>query len=152
LGEFSWRTLELTDNPENAMTGVRSEIDEDLNRLAQAVIGAAMEVHTQLGPGYSEVIYAEALEIELKLRNIPYEREAPIFVAYKGQAIGQGRIDFLICGRLILELKVVETILPVHSAQVMTYLKARKLNLGLLLNFHQAHLRNGIKRIILSNP
>jgi GxxExxY protein len=128
----------------------RFEPDEDLNSLAHAVIGAAMEVHTHLGPGYAEGVYGDALEVELKLRQIPYERESPISVQYKGYAVGQGRIDFLICGCLIIELKVVETILPVHSAQVMSYLKAKGLNLGLLINFHQAHLRNGIKRIVLS--
>ena len=127
------------------------EVDPELNELAHMVIGAAMEVHTHLGAGYSEAVYADALEIELQLRGIDYEREAPVFVIYKGRQVGRGFIDFLICGVLIVELKVVECILAVHQAQVISYLKAKQLHLGIILNFNSAHLKSGIKRIVLSN-
>lgn len=128
----------------------QTQLDEDLEILANAVIGAAIEVHRHLGLGYAEQVYADALEGELKLRRIPYSREFLVSVTYKGVAVGEGRIDFLICSQLIVELKAVEAILPVHSAQVISYLKATSLKLGLLLNFNQAQLKNGIKRIILS--
>ena len=126
----------------------RFEPGEDLDRLANAVIGAAIEVHRHLGPGYAENVYADALEVELKLRRIPYSREHEVSVSYKSVAVGKGYIDFLICGVLIVELKVVEALNPVHSAQVISYLKATGLTLGLLLNFNHSQLKNGIKRVI----
>ena len=126
------------------------EVDPELNRLAHEVIGAAMEVYTHLGAGYSENVYSDALEVELKLRGIAYERDAPVFVNYKGHQVGKGYIDFLIDGVLVIELKVVECILSVHRAQVISYLKARGLQLGIILNFNHTHLRQGIKRIIRS--
>ncbi|MBI3578442.1 MAG: GxxExxY protein [Ignavibacteriales bacterium] len=127
-----------------------NEPNEQLDQLAHEVIGAALEVHKRLGPGFLESVYEEALCIELNLRNIPFERQVPIDVEYKGRMMGQGRIDMLIDKLLIVELKAVEALAPVHTAQTISYLKATGKNLALLVNFNVSVLKDGIKRIILS--
>lgn len=126
------------------------EPPKQLDVIANAVVGAALEVHRILGPGFLESIYEEALAIELELRGIPFERQKAINVTYKGLPIGDGRADFVIAGSLIAELKAVEKLLPVHHAQVISYLKAAKCRLGLLINFHEGLLRDGIKRVIFT--
>jgi GxxExxY protein len=118
--------------------------------LSGLVIGAALEVHRSLGPGFLESVYEEALCIELGLREIAFQRQVPVAVEYKGHAVGEGRLDLLVAGRLVVELKAVESILPVHQAQVISYLKATGHQLGLLINFNVPVLKSGIKRIILS--
>jgi GxxExxY protein len=129
---------------------MRKEPGEKIDKLAQAVIGAAIEVHRVLGPGYLEGVYEEALTIELKLRGIPFERQKGLSVDYKGHAVGEGRMDLMVDGCLVVELKAVEVLAPIHSAQVISYLKALSLPLGLLINFNVSMLKNGIKRIVLS--
>jgi GxxExxY protein len=129
----------------------RAALDPELEELARKVIGAAIEVHRCLGPGYSEPVYDEAVAIELTLRGIPFERQALFALEYKGHSIGKGRLDFLIAGRLVLELKAVEELAPVHRAQVLSYFQAKKLKLGLLVNFTSAVLKDGIRRVILSS-
>ena len=126
------------------------EPDGELDRLAHEVIGAAIEVHRHLGPGYLESVYEEALAIELGLRGISFQRQVPIAVIYKGKTIGEGRLDMLVGGNLIIEIKAVETLAPVHKAQVISYLKSSGFHLGLLINFNSAVLKDGIKRIIHS--
>jgi GxxExxY protein len=126
------------------------EPDEELDRLASDVIGAAIEVHRILGPGFLESVYEEALCIELRLRTIPFQRQVPVPLIYKGIAIGQSRVDLLIQGKLIVEIKTVETLAPIHKAQAISYLKATGHHLVLLINFNTAVLKDGIKRIILS--
>ncbi len=123
-----------------------------LDVLASVVIGAALEVHRVLGPGFLEGVYEQALAIELELRSIFFERQKPIGVSYKGHMIGEGRTDFVVEGSLIVELKAVERLLPVHQAQVLSYLKATGCQLGLLINFHESLLRNGVKRVVLTAP
>jgi GxxExxY protein len=132
------------------MEGVRTEPGAEVDSLANAVIGAAIEVHRTLGPGYSELVYEEALCVELRLRDIPFVRQAPVAVQYKGYEVGEGRLDLLVGRLLIVELKVVEALGPVHSAQMLSYLKATALELGLLINFSVSVLKNGIKRIVLT--
>jgi len=129
----------------------RKEPPPEIDRLATAVIGCAIEVHRHLGPGYLEDVYEEALCEELRLRGIPFKRQPSISVSYKGKRVGQGRLDLLVDDKLIVELKAVSAIAPVHSAQVMSYLKATNLILGLLINFNVALLKKGITRIINSN-
>lgn len=124
------------------------EPDKRVDNLARAVIGAAIEVHRTLGPGFLESVYEEALCVELEFRAIPFERQVPISVAYKTRCVGQARLDFLIDGLLVLELKAVEQVMPVHRAIVISYLKTSRRELGLLINFHVPILRNGIERII----
>jgi GxxExxY protein len=131
---------------------MRQEPDAVIDALAREVIGAAIEVHKVLGPGYLESVYEAALAVELTLRNIPFVRQAAIAVDYKGHAVGEGRLDLLIDRRLVVELKAVDALAPIHSAQVISYLKALNQPLGLLINFNVPLLKNGIKRIVLTSP
>jgi GxxExxY protein len=121
----------------------------DKDNLTYSVIGAAIAVHRNLGPGYLENIYEEALAIELAKRKIPFERQKVIHVEYEGQLIGESRLDYLIDKRLILELKAVEKLAPIHTAQVISYLKMTKVKFGLLINFNVQVLREGIIRVAL---
>ena len=120
----------------------------NLNVLTQSVIGACIEIHRQLGPGLLESAYEECLCHELTLRGIHFSRQHPLPVVYKGIRLECGyRLDVLVENRLILELKASEAILPVHEAQLLTYLKLSGLPLGLLLNFNVPVFKQGIKRI-----
>lgn len=126
------------------------EPDHSIDQLAHRVIGAAIEVNKTLGPGFLESVYEEALCTKLGLKQIPFERQKIINVAYKGYSVGEGRLDLLIDGRLVIELKTVEAILPIHMAQVLSYLKATGCHVGLLINFKVSILKQGIKRVVLS--
>jgi len=126
------------------------EPSPELDGLARAAIEAAVEVHRHLGPGFLESIYEEALTVELTARQIPWERQKPLTVKYKDRAVGEGRIDLLVAGKLLVELKAVETLAPIHKAQVISYLKASGLQLGLLINFNVPVLRAGIQRVVVS--
>ena len=129
----------------------REEPSIYLEKIVHQTIGAAIEVHRNLGPGYLESIYEEAFAIELATRNIQYIRQPEITVRYKKREIGKGRLDLLIENKLIVELKTVDNLLPIHKAQVISYLKAMKIQLGLLINFNCPILKHGIKRIIYTN-
>ena len=121
---------------------------EDL--LSKAIIGAAIEVHKQLGPGLLESAYEGCLAHELTLRQIPFERQKPLPVVYKGVKLDVGyRLDLLIGGLVVVELKAVEKLAPIHKAQMITYLKLTNCKLGLLLNFNVQLMKNGIKRVAL---
>lgn len=124
------------------------EPPSDVNKLSRLVIDAAIEVHRSLGPGYVESIYEEAFAIELNNRGIPFERQEPIVVYYKGHRLGEGRLDILVAKKIIVELKAVETLLPVHKAQLISYLKATNCSLGILINFNVSLLREGITRVV----
>jgi len=128
------------------------EPSRELDATAGAVISAALEVHRVLGPGFLESVYEDALAIELNLRSVCFERQKSVSVFYKGQRIGEGRSDFLVENSLIVELKAAERLLPVHQAQVLSYLKATGCRLGLLINFHESQLRQGIRRVVLGIP
>jgi GxxExxY protein len=136
---------------EDSERSARTEPSADLDRLAHSVIGAAIEVHRLLGPGFLEAVYEEALCIELRLRGIPFARQVVVALDYKGQAVGEGRLDLLIDGSLIIELKAVDMLLPIHSAQLLSYLKMTGHPLGLLINFNVPILKYGIKRTVLSS-
>ena len=126
------------------------EPSAELDHLAHRVFGAAIEVHRLLGPGFLESVYEEALCVERTLRSIRFARQVPIGVKYKGQIVGQARLDLLVEDRLVLELKALEAIAPIHVAQILSYLKATRLRLGLLITFNVAMLRRGIKRVVLT--
>ena len=136
---------------EGCAKAAKEEPDPELDVLANSVIGAAIEVHRHLGPGYLESVYEEALAIEFRIRNLPFERQRPMGVVYKDVIVGQGKLDFLVGSRLVVEIKAVEDLLPVHRGQVMSYLKATNCRLGLLINFNEATLARGVKRIIWTN-
>lgn len=123
------------------------EPDLELNRITNAIIGACIEVHRHLGAGYLESYYEAALEKEFKLRGIPYSRQHSFSVKYKGDVIGTGAADFLVEGKVLIEIKAVESLAPVHTAQVISYLRALSIRLGLLINFNSDLLKHGIKRI-----
>lgn len=128
----------------------RSEDLEAINHLTEQVIGAAIEVHKALGPGLLEAIYEEALSHELELRELPFEAQVQIPVNYKGKNLSLNyRADVIVDDRVIVELKAVEKLLPVHEAQLLTYLKLTGKKVGLLINFNVPTLKQGIRRRIL---
>jgi len=122
----------------------------ELNRITESIIGAAIEVHRALGPGLLESAYEECLCRELSLREIPFERQRPLPVEYKGTTLDCGyRLDLLVMGTVVVEIKAVESIEPIHEAQLLTYLKLGGWKLGLLINFNVPVLKDGIRRRIL---
>ncbi|NUP08303.1 MAG: GxxExxY protein [Polyangiaceae bacterium] len=125
------------------------EPDRSVDVVAHAVIGAAIEVHRHLGPGFPEAVYEEALCAEMAARGIAFARQVPIIVQYKGSRVGEARLDLLVGGCLIVELKAVE-LSTIHGAQLSSYLKAARLQIGLLITFDVTVLRKGIRRIIAS--
>jgi len=127
-----------------------SEPDAELDGWAHKVIGAALEVHRTLGPGFLEAFYEEALCVELTSRSIPFRRQVALAVHYKGKLIGQGQLDLLVGERLIVEIKAVSVLAPIHGVQLRSYLKAARLTLGLLIKFNVPFLQQGIRRIILT--
>jgi GxxExxY protein len=138
------------ESPRNPIINSRREPSKEVDDLARLVIGAAIEVHRALGPGYLESVYEEALFYEIDLRGVPCERQVKVSVEYKGHRVGDGRIDLLVAKILPVELKAVETFAPIHQAQLISYLKMTGLQLGLLINFNVRLLKQGIKRVILT--
>jgi GxxExxY protein len=121
----------------------------DVNKTTETIIGAAIEVHRHLGPGLLESAYEECLCEELLLRKIPFKRQIPLPVTYKSKKLDIGyRIDLLVNDEVVVELKTVETILPIHEAQTLTYMRLGGWQVGLILNFNVTILKNGIKRLV----
>lgn len=122
----------------------------EINLITKEIIGAAIEVHKQLGPGMLESAYEECLCYELSLRGLKVERQKPIPVVYKEIKLDCGyRADLLVENEVVVELKAQDVILPVHEAQILTYLRFANKNIGLLINFNVTVLKNGIRRFIL---
>ncbi|PYJ52537.1 MAG: GxxExxY protein [Verrucomicrobia bacterium] len=122
----------------------------EFDELSQNVIGCAIEVHRNLGPGLLESTYRQCLACELSHVRIPFQMELPLPVRYKDLLLDCGyRIDLLVRSDLIVEIKSVETLLPIHQAQILTYLRLSKVSLGLLIDFNVTKLQNGIKRFVL---
>ena len=118
--------------------------------LTGQIIGAAIEVHRELGPGLLESAYQMCLAREFSLRDVPYEREKPLPLEYKGVQVDCGyRLDFLVNGKVVVELKTVDAIHKAHEAQLLTYLKLINCKVGLLINFNAPVLKEGIKRMVL---
>jgi GxxExxY protein len=113
--------------------------------LTARIIGAGIAVHKALGPGFLEAIYEEALAIEFQTVSLAFERQKPVFIAYRGQRVGEHRLDFLVEQRVIVELKAIQALENIHFAIVRSYLKATKLDSGLLLNF--ASMPLDVKRV-----
>jgi GxxExxY protein len=128
--------------------GMKGKIQFD--ELSNKVIGCAIEVHRELGPGLLESAYEQCLAHELRLQNIPFELQRVMPVEYKGVLIDCGcRLDLLVDGKLIVELKAVAAIEPIHEAQILTYLKLAKRRTGLLINFNIRLLKDGVRRFVL---
>lgn len=122
-------------------------IDE---QLTEQIIGAAIEVHRNLGPGLLESIYESCLAHELTLRGVEFARQLSMPVNYKGHELGIGfRLDLLVDKRVIVELKLIDRLLPIHEAQLMTYMKLSNVRIGLLLNFNVKVLKDGLIRRVL---
>ena len=120
------------------------------NELTHEIIGAAIEVHKNLGPGLLESTYEEYLCHELSQRGIPFERQKPVPVIYKGVKLDCGyRLDLLVADRVILELKSVDVLAPIHDSIMITYLKLSDHRIGLLMNFNVQILKEGIKRLVV---
>ncbi len=121
-----------------------------LSNLSEQVIGCAIEVHKELGPGLLESTYEQCLARELTLSNVKFEMQIPVPVYYKGIKLNCGyRIDLLIEQQIIVELKSVDKLLSIHMSQLLTYMKLAHISIGILLNFNEKLLKNGIKRLIL---
>jgi GxxExxY protein len=118
--------------------------------LTHQIIGAAIEVHRTPGPGLLESAYEECLARELTLRGLPFDRQKPLPVVYKEVRLECGyRVDLLVAGRVVLELKSVEALAPIHEAIVLTYLRLSGCKIGLLINFNVLVLKDGIRRLVL---
>jgi GxxExxY protein len=122
-----------------------------VNVLTREIIGAAIEVHRNLGPGLLESAYQQCLATEFALRNIPYVCERPLPLEYKGLRLNCGyRVDFLVDNAIIVETKSIEAIAPVHEAQLLTYMRIGGWTVGLLINFNVLVLKMGIRRKVLA--
>jgi GxxExxY protein len=122
----------------------------EFDELSRKVTGCAIEVHRNLGPGLLKSTCRQCLASELSQASIRFQMEMPLPVRYKGVLLDCGyRIDLLVSGDLIVEIKSVETLLPIHEAQILTYMRLTKVPVGLLINFNVTKLQNGIKRFVL---
>jgi len=125
------------------------EPDPELNAITNAIIGAAIEVHRELGPGHEEHVYQKALEVEFVVRGIPFVPQHRIELVYKGHVVGQGRLDLLVRNSVIVEIKSVEALGRVHTAQALAYLRITRFKLAIIINFNVAKLIDGVRRVAL---
>lgn len=128
---------------------IASPLSPELDQVVDDVIGAGMRVHSALGPGLVERVYADAYVFELARRNIQFEREVPVEILYETQRVKRCRLDLIVAKQIVVELKTVARLPPIHSSQMLTYLRATQLPVGIILNFHERHLRDGIRRHVL---
>jgi GxxExxY protein len=118
--------------------------------MTEKIIACAIEVHRYLGPGLLESAYEECYCHELRLQKVPFERQKPLPMEYKGVKLECGyRMDVVADNKAVVEIKCVDKILPVHEAQILTYLKLSGFKVGLIINFHTNSIKNGIKRLVL---
>ena len=127
----------------------RFKVSADVEVIASAAVDAAFSVHTELGPGLLESAYEDCLVHELRLRGMSFARQVSVPVNYKGMLIGTAfRADIVVEGKLLLEIKAIEQLIGIHKAQVITYLKLLKLPLGLVINFNESLIRDGLMRVL----
>jgi GxxExxY protein len=131
------------------MLTIASPLSEELERLAHDVIGCCLHVHRHLGPGLLEAIYAKAIGLELTANKIPFEAEKSLPVYYRETLLCHQRLDLLVAGQLVLEVKAVERLGSVHVAQILSYMHVAGVRLGLLVNFNESILKRGMRRVIL---
>lgn len=129
---------------------LNAQIPQECNELTKRVIGLAMEVHTQLGPGLLERLYEEAFNFELRNAGLEVKRQYPIRVQYKSIELGEQRLDLVVNDLVVVEIKASSEVADAHLAQLTSYLKASRLPLGLLINFHALRLKDGVYRRV--NP
>jgi len=131
------------------LTRVRSPLPPDTEALVRSTIGCLLEVHRELGPGLSELAYTAATCVELDAAGVRYERKKPLPVLYRGRVICHHRVDILVADALVVEVKSVERLHPVHLAQTVSYLRLTGARVGLVVNFNVPVLREGIRRVVL---
>ena len=131
------------------MIRVSSPLPPELELLTEKVIGCAVQVHRTLGPGFLESIYRNALCLEFQLNGISFEHEKSVVIRYAGFSVGVHRLDLLVDDAVVIELKAVAGLEAAHSAQVLSYLKATGLRVGLLMNFGAPILKSGLRRFVL---
>jgi GxxExxY protein len=124
----------------------------ELNAAAHRFIGAAIEVHRVLGPGLPEEAYQRATELELSARSIPFEAQKIVEITYRNVVVARGKIDLWVCGCLVVEMKSVEALIPLHRLQTRSYLRIVQQPLGLLINFNVCLLKEGIRRVVDTDP
>jgi GxxExxY protein len=131
------------------LTRVASVLTPELDDLVCRTIGCALEVHKTLGPGYLESIYHKAMRIELQHQQLKYESERSVTISYRGQPLHSQRIDLIVEKQVVVEIKSVERLEHVHKSQVVSYLRATNLRVGVLINFNTDWLKSGIRRIVV---
>ena len=131
------------------MLRIQTPLPEDLEALVRNTIGCCITVHRELGPGLIEGIYCKAICRELAAANIPYERQRRIAVTYRGEYLCDQWLDFVVGNQLVLEIKSVEQLVPVHHSQLLNYMHLAGLRVGLLINFNVVVLKDGIRRKVL---
>ena len=131
------------------MLKVTSPLDDAVEALIHRVIGCCIRVHREVGPGLLERIYRSAVCIELQFEGIPFEVEKPFPVWYRGHLLCDQRVDVVVARQILLEMKAIDRLAPVHHAQVMSYLRVSGLRIGLLMNFNVPVLPDGLRRIVL---
>ena len=124
-------------------------IKPEFDTLSEPIVGCGIEVHRHLGPGLLESIYESALCMELRRAGLEYRRQVSLPLWYKGELLGEHRPDLIVGDQVVVEVKSIERLAPVHTAQMLTYLRVAQLRVGLILNFNSAVLRDGIKRVLL---
>jgi GxxExxY protein len=128
---------------------IRSSLPEAIEQLVTQIIDSALEVHRQLGPGLLESIYSDALTIELEHRGIAFERERKVQLLYRERPLRMHKLDLVVANEVLVEIKAVERLAPIHQAQVLSYLRSSKLGVGLLINFNAEWLRGNIRRFVV---
>lgn len=146
--ESDWFQRELAQEYEKHKPGDFVDPGPRADEIARAVIGAAINVHSALGPGYMESVYEKALAVELTHRGVSFKTQVPLALSYRGVVVGEWRLDMLIDDWVIVELKSVERLTNVHTLQAVSYLRVTELPLALLINFNVALLKDGIKRVV----
>ena len=131
------------------MIRLPTRLSEALEKEVERTIGCGIRVHQTLGPGFIETVYRNAFRLELDAASIPFECEKSIVIRYRGAPIATHRVDLIVSDQIIVELKAVSCIERVHVAQVLSYLKATGLQIGLLMNFNAPTLPSGLRRIVL---
>jgi GxxExxY protein len=126
-----------------------STLPADTENLGTTCIACAIEVHRRLGPGFLEGVYQDAMAIELEESGLAAQREVPVTITYRGRPLRQYRVDLIVENRVILELKAVERFDRIHQAQLISYLRATGIRLGLLMDFNNEYLKTGLRRIVM---
>lgn len=131
------------------LTRARSQMPEATERTVETVIGCAIEVHRRLGPGFLEGVYQDAMIIELDVAGLLARREVPVMLSYRGRPLREHRVDLIVEECVILELKAVDLLDRIHQAQLISYLRATGLRIGLLMNFNTEQLKSALRRVVL---